>query len=67
MLERIGLEIKIRILSPPELFLITYIPSLEKPPEEQQWDLATFNIHDYFGHPGFSLIPWNYLVPIRKG
>ena len=43
MLERAGLKAKMEIYTFPELFRKYYIPILDKPPEEQEWDfLITF-------------------------
>ena len=61
MLERIGLKVKFYVLTTPEFFRKIYNPLLDKPAEEQEWDLHVFSLHDFYGHPGFSFLPWNYI------
>ena len=61
MFERIGLKVEIEVLTTPEFFKKIYNPLLDKPPEEQPWDLHIFNLQDFYGHPGFSFSLWNYI------
>ena len=61
MLKRIGINATIEVLSTPEFCKKIYNPVLDKPPEEQEWDLHTFGLHDFFGHTGFAFLPWNYI------
>jgi peptide/nickel transport system substrate-binding protein len=56
MLERIGLKVRLDILTLPELWRKIYIPILDKPPEEQDWDIYLSYIYDWAGHTGASLL-----------
>jgi len=58
MLERIGLRVRLDTLSRPELHRKYYIPLLDKPPEEQDWDFVIDYVGDIFGHTGVSLLSW---------
>ena len=49
------------MLSTPAFYQKIYTPALDKPAEEQEWDLHTFALHDFFGHTGFAFLPWNYI------
>jgi len=55
MLERIGLKVRFDILTVPEMWRKTYIPYLDKPPEEQEWDFTISSVVDWYGHTGTSL------------
>jgi peptide/nickel transport system substrate-binding protein len=61
MLERIGLKAKIDILATPEFLRKVYHPNLDKPPEEQDWDIAIWIWEDWFGHTGASFLAYNLL------
>jgi len=50
MLERIGLKVRLDVLTRPEHVRKMYIPVLGKPPEESEWDIVIGETHDYFGH-----------------
>jgi peptide/nickel transport system substrate-binding protein len=50
MLERIGLKVRLDVLTHPQLAVKLYIPLLDKPPEEQEWDIIIADLHDYYGH-----------------
>ena len=56
MLERIGLKVKLQIVSYAEYMRRTYIPLLEKAIEEQEWDLVIGSWGDVFGHFGVSFL-----------
>jgi len=56
MLERIGLKAGFDILTRPQSAKKVYIPLLDKPPEEQEWDLAIFRNIDWSGHNGLSFL-----------
>jgi ABC-type transport system substrate-binding protein len=58
MLERVGLKVKLEVLTPPKIIRKTYIPILDKPPEEQEWDLNFGCYVDYYGHTGASFYSW---------
>ncbi len=75
MLERIGLKVALDVYAQPEFWRKTYIPALDKPPEEQEWDLTLGCGVDHFGHPGASLITfpieesnfrWNEYDPVYE-
>jgi len=63
MLERIGLKVKFDVLTMPEYLRKTYIPILDKPPEEQDWDIAFWGIGAWFGRTGTgaTFFPYGYL------
>jgi ABC-type transport system substrate-binding protein len=61
MLERIGLKVSYDILTDPEMFRRVCISLLEKPPEEQDWDIHFYTLRDYSANPGASFLPWNYI------
>jgi peptide/nickel transport system substrate-binding protein len=56
MLQRIGLKVKFDVLTFPELHRKTYIPLLDKPPEEQELDIGIWSMTDFYGHTGASLL-----------
>jgi ABC-type transport system substrate-binding protein len=52
MLQRIGLTVERDITTHAKLIRKIHIPTLGKPPEEQDWDIALFYINDWFANPG---------------
>jgi len=58
MLERIGLKVQFDVLTYPEWLRKLIIPLLEKPPEEQEWDISIDHLHDWYGHTGVSFLVW---------
>jgi len=56
MFERIGLKVRLDVSPFPEYWRKMYIPLMDKPPEEQDWDLELGSPADWFGHPGVSLL-----------
>ena len=61
MLERIGLKVSFEILTETEFWRKVCISLLDKPPEQQDWDIHLGTVYDYFGHPGASFLPWNFI------
>ncbi|UCF83279.1 MAG: hypothetical protein JSV50_19215, partial [Desulfobacteraceae bacterium] len=61
MLERIGLKARLDIFAYPEWLRKTYMPVLDKPPEEQDWDMAFTCWWDIYGHTGAAFLPF-YLI-----
>jgi peptide/nickel transport system substrate-binding protein len=61
MLERIGIEVSFESMSYSELLGGIHIPSLEKPPEEQNWDLSLVFVNNMFGSTIGSLLTWPFL------
>ncbi len=61
MLERIGLKVSFDVLTFPEFMRRFYIPILEKPPEEQDWDIGMWGTWDWCGHTGASLLTYHYV------
>ena len=59
MLWRIRLKVTLDVLTFPELMSKSYIPILDKPPEEQEWDIAFFCPKDFAGHTAASLLVWH--------
>jgi hypothetical protein len=60
MLERISLKVKFDVLTFPEFVRKTYIPGLDRSPEEQDSDMAIGHLHDCYGNTGalFSAVPF---------
>jgi len=58
MLERIGLKVTLDVLTVPEFYRKWYIPVLDKPPEEQDWDMTLHYGADLYGHIGASFLVW---------
>jgi peptide/nickel transport system substrate-binding protein len=52
MLERIGLKPKHDVGTFPEYLRNIYIPMMDKPPEEQDWDIAIISLYDTYAHTG---------------
>ena len=61
MLERIGLKVNIEILTFPAFFRRMYLPLMEKPPEEQDWDIGIMHYYDLYGNPGATLLAFNLI------
>jgi peptide/nickel transport system substrate-binding protein len=59
MLERIGLKVTLDVFTFPEWLRKTYIPLLDRPPEEQDWDIDFGYVADWWGHTGASFLIWN--------
>jgi peptide/nickel transport system substrate-binding protein len=58
MLERVGLKVKLEVLTSSEMMRKIYIPILDKPPEEQEWDLNFGHYGNWWGHTGASFYSW---------
>jgi peptide/nickel transport system substrate-binding protein len=52
MLERVGLRTELEVLPLPKAYKKIYIPYLDKPPEEQDWDILLFHQWDVYGNTG---------------
>jgi peptide/nickel transport system substrate-binding protein len=61
MLERVGLRVQPDVLTVPEWFSKIYIPYLDKPAEEQDWDIGISYFADWFAHGGASFLPYSYV------
>jgi peptide/nickel transport system substrate-binding protein len=61
MLERIGLKVKLDILTFTEWVRKTYIPILDKSPEEQDWDISLNIIWDWAGHTAASILTIGFI------
>ena len=56
MLERIGFTVNLQVLTYPEMLRKIYIPVMDGPPEDQDWDIAIFVNYDRWGHAGAILL-----------
>jgi len=56
MVERIGLKARFDVFTTLEIYRKYYIPSLDKPPEEQDWDITIWYFSDWYGHTGASFL-----------
>jgi len=61
MLERIGLKVRLDVSTYPEYQEKMYTPMLDKPPEEQNWDMAIQHINDWYGHTGATLLTFGFI------
>jgi peptide/nickel transport system substrate-binding protein len=61
MLERIGLKVDLEILTFPMFFRRMYLPLMDKPPEEQKWDIGIMHYYDIYGNPGATLLAFNLI------
>jgi peptide/nickel transport system substrate-binding protein len=61
MLERVGIEVEIEVLRFSEMMRKHCVPLLEKPPEQQDWDISTWSSGDWCGHPAASLLTYGLL------
>jgi len=61
MLERIGLKARFEALTYPEWLGKIYIPILDKPPEEQDWDMVIGHYADWWGHTGASFLTLGFI------
>jgi peptide/nickel transport system substrate-binding protein len=61
MYERIGLRVKVDVLTYYEWMRKIWIPILDKPPEEQEWDVCVCYNNDWYGHSGAYHLTWPYL------
>jgi peptide/nickel transport system substrate-binding protein len=60
MLERIGLKVRFEVLSFPEFFRKIFMPILDKPPEDQEWDIALGLVMDLYGHTAASFLTFGF-------
>jgi peptide/nickel transport system substrate-binding protein len=60
MLERIGLKTKLEVLKMPQFYRKVYIPLLERPPEEQDWDIAVTRWPNHFAHTGATFLTFGF-------
>jgi peptide/nickel transport system substrate-binding protein len=58
MLARIGLRTKVDVFRHSKWFSKVYVPILDKPPEEQDWDISIYRMRDFYGHIGASMMPY---------
>jgi peptide/nickel transport system substrate-binding protein len=56
MLERIGLKVTLDVFTWPELLRKIYVPLLDKPCEEQEWDIAIHHFYEIYGNTGATLL-----------
>jgi len=61
MLERIGLNASFDVFPWPEYVRKIYIPLLDKPPEEQDWDIAIWTTRDIFGNTGATFLSYGFI------
>ena len=61
MLERIGLRARFEVLTYPEWLGKTYIAILDKPPDEQDWDMSLLCLWDWWAHTGAVLLSFGYI------
>jgi len=55
MLERIGLKVRLEVLTHPQFLRKIYLPLMDKPPEEQEWDITIGHYQNAYGHPELLL------------
>ncbi len=60
MLGRIGLKARLDVFTFPEYYRKIYIPIVDKPPEEQDWDMTIAFFCDFYGHTGATFLTFGY-------
>jgi peptide/nickel transport system substrate-binding protein len=58
MLGRIGLNVQLDVTSQLKVWQRLYIPMLDKPPEEEDWDISVSSGTDRYGNVGASWLPY---------
>jgi hypothetical protein len=61
MLERVGLRVNLHVVTLAEWFRKYFIPLLDKPPEEQEWDLFVYTWQNYHGNPAATFLNFGYI------
>jgi peptide/nickel transport system substrate-binding protein len=61
MLERVGLRVNLHVVTLAEWFRKYFIPLLDKPPEEQEWDLFIYTWQNYHGNPAATFLNFGYI------
>jgi peptide/nickel transport system substrate-binding protein len=61
MLERIGFQVTVNVLTFSGFLEKIYIPHLDRPPEQQDWDLAVHYMWDWAGHTAASMLALGFL------
>jgi peptide/nickel transport system substrate-binding protein len=61
MYERIGLKVKLEVFPYVGWLRKIVAPLLDKPAEEQEWDVSVCYNNDYYGHSGASHLVYPYL------
>lgn len=61
MYERIGLKVKLEVYPYVGWLRKIYDPLLDKPAEEQEWDVSVCFNCDWYGHSGAAHLVWPYL------
>ena len=61
MLEGVGLTVNLHVLDWREWFRRYYVPLLDEPPEEQDWDLMVGAWQNYYGNPAATLLSFGYI------
>jgi peptide/nickel transport system substrate-binding protein len=61
MYERIGLTVKLEVYTQFGWLQKIYAPLLDKPAEEQEWDVSVCYNNDYYGHSGASHLVYPFL------
>jgi peptide/nickel transport system substrate-binding protein len=61
MYERIGITVKLEVFTNFGWLQKIYAPLLDKPAEEQEWDVSVCYNNDYYGHSGSSHLIYPFL------
>jgi len=61
MLWRIGLKVTLDVLTMPEFMRKIYMPLLDRPAEEQDWDIDISCPCDIYGHPATTFSTWGFI------
>jgi peptide/nickel transport system substrate-binding protein len=61
MYERIGLKVKLEVFSFPGWLRKIYAPLLDKPAEDQEWDVSVCYNNDFYGHSGAAHLVYPFL------
>jgi peptide/nickel transport system substrate-binding protein len=61
MLERIGLKVNIEVLTTPGAYARRFfMPVIDKPPKEQDWDIVMWRWPNHFGHVGATYLSFGF-------
>jgi ABC-type transport system substrate-binding protein len=61
MLERIGLTVEVEGVTVPGWIGKVYVPRLDRPPEQQDWDIVMFCKQDMYGHVGARFLDMPFI------
>ena len=58
MMERVGLTVTLDVVTYPEFISKSYLPLMDRKPEDSDWDIFLCRPPDWSGHTAVSLLVW---------